>query len=70
MNTQCDKLLDYLQNHISITPKDAWNKLGIYRLSARVFDLRRLGYDIATNRKEVLDPFGEPKYVAEYRLRA
>lgn len=70
MNTQCDKLLDYLQNHISITPKDAWNKLGIYRLSARVFDLRRLGYDIVTNRKEVLDPFGEPKYVAEYRLRA
>lgn len=70
MNMQCDKLLNYLQNHAGITPKDAWNELGIYRLSARVFDLRRLGYDIVTFRKEVVDPFGDPKFVAEYRLRA
>ena len=38
--TQCDRLLNYLETHTAITPLDAWNELGIYRLGARVWDLR------------------------------
>jgi hypothetical protein len=28
-----------------------------------------MGYKITTNRKEIPNPYGEPSYVAEYRLR-
>lgn len=69
MTGQCGRLLDYLEDHVSITPSQAWKELGIYRLSARVFDLRSMGYDIETNRKEVFSPFGESTYIAEYRLK-
>jgi hypothetical protein len=66
--SQRQRLLDYLDEHHSITPKQAWSELGIYRLSARIFDLRRQGYDIRTNRKEIYSPFGESTYIAEYRM--
>ena len=33
--TQAERLLAYLQQHGSITPMQAWQELGIYRLAAR-----------------------------------
>lgn len=47
-NSQCSQLLRYLKRHGSITPLTALDTLGIYRLAARCYDLRRMGYDIKT----------------------
>jgi len=69
MTPQQTRLMDYLERHTGITPKQAWTELGIYRLSGRIFELRKMGYKITTNRKEIPSPYGEPSYVAEYRLR-
>ena len=68
-NSQADRLLNYLQTHAGITPDVAYTKLGIYRLSARVFDLRDKGYKILTTMIPVKSKFnGEEVYVARYSL--
>jgi hypothetical protein len=42
------RLINYLQTNTEINPLTAWQQLGIYRLSARVLDLRKEGYKIKT----------------------
>lgn len=47
--TQCQKILEYLQTHEEgITPIDALNEFGCFRLGARISDLRKQGYNIST----------------------
>lgn len=41
-----EKILHYLANNKTITQRDAMVKLGIGRLSARIYDLRQEKYDI------------------------
>lgn len=66
--TQCDRLLEYLKSHAYINPLQAWQELGIYRLSGRIYDLRHAGYDIESSDMTVLNQFGEKCTVASYRL--
>ena len=68
MKTQRERLLKHLRQFGTITPIEAWRDLGIYRLGARIHDLRRSGYLIEMRRKEVLNQFGEPCLVGEYTL--
>lgn len=65
---QKERLLEYLKTHVGIVPLEALRELGIYRLAARVADLRRDGYKIETIRREVITSHGEKSNVAEYRL--
>ena len=46
--TQCKLILEYMQSHGSITPLDALREFGCMRLSARILDLRKLGWNIRT----------------------
>ncbi len=66
--TQCERLKKWLLEHGEIDPLTAWAELGIYRLGARVYDLRRRGLNIVSLRKKVLNRFGEACEVALYRL--
>ena len=51
--SQKKQILRYLQTHRrGITPIDALEKFGCFRLSARISDLRELGYDIRTDREK------------------
>ena len=70
MQTQTDRLLAYLRANHEIDPLTAWRELGIYRLGARVFDLRSAGHSISSGRKSVENRFGESCNVALYRLDA
>lgn len=63
MKTQESEILRYLKKHRRIDPKTAWQQLGCYRLGARIFDLRRQGFNIAT----VMRYRGKTKW-AEYQL--
>lgn len=67
MQKQTDRLLEYLQEHRRINPLEAWRKLGIYRLGARVFDLRAAGHTIHSERVSVANQYGEKCRVASYR---
>lgn len=66
--SQETRLLEYLQTHTGIRPLEALNKLGIYRLSARIKDLRNHGHNIVTKKVEVKTAHGDTSRVAEYRL--
>jgi hypothetical protein len=65
--TQVKRLEDYLKDHGNIGPIEAWKNLGIYRLSARIFELRKItSLNINTKREVVKNTFDEPIYVARY----
>ena len=66
MLNQNYRLLDYLEQHGSIDPLRAWEILGIYRLAARINELRKMGEDIKTNMITVHNRFGEDIRVALY----
>ena len=65
--SQCARLLDRLERG-PITPMEAWNELGIYRLASRVKDLRDKGHVISGSRANVANRFGETCNVARYSL--
>lgn len=68
--TQCQRLEAYLKQHGQIDPLESWLKLGIYRLGARIHDLKRAGLNIETQRKKVKNQFGECCSVALYVFKA
>lgn len=65
-NFQNNRLLEYLKEHRSIDPLRAWEILGIYRLSARIFDLRLQGHNITSTKLEIHNRFNEKIKVALY----
>lgn len=67
--SQCDRLLKFLKTHKrGITTYQAFEVLGIHRISARVADLRERGYQIDTiMHHETVD--GMPKVWGQYVLR-
>jgi hypothetical protein len=65
---QTERLQEHLSMHKTITPLEAWTKLGIYRLSDTVFRLRKKGLAIETNLIDVENQFGETCHVAQYTL--
>lgn len=68
MQSQNERLKEYLQVNKTINPMQAWQILGIYRLSGRVLDLRKRGMNIITDDCEIKNRFGEDCTVALYRL--
>ena len=65
--SQQERLLERLRKG-PITPMEAWSELAIYRVGARVHQLRKDGYSIDTELVEVVNRYGEKCRVAEYRL--
>lgn len=63
------RVLEYLLEHGTITPMDALNNFGCYRLGARIFDLRRDGHRIDTEIVHDTYRFGEAMHYAKYTLR-
>ena len=61
--TQRDKILVTMERGHSITPREALDWFGCFRLGVRIFDLKRMGYNIAS-RLIVADG----KRFAEYHL--
>lgn len=62
------EILSYLQQHQTITPMEALKKFGCYRLRARVWDLRKEGYNISTTMIYGVDRNGNPSKYALYTL--
>lgn len=64
--TQSALILDHLKTGASITPIEALSRYGCFRLGARIYDLRKDGHTITTERYTT--PHGA--VVARYRLKA
>ena len=67
--TQNDEVLKHLQEKGPLTPLQALDLYRVFRLAARVDDLRRRGYGIATEMKRAVDKrTGRVKRYAVYHL--
>lgn len=66
--TQCQRILDYMIDHGSITQLQAQKKLGVMRLGARIFELRKNGHQISSEMVKVKNRYGEMCRVKRYRL--
>ena len=63
MNSQNKQILNHLESGKSITPIDALNLFGCFRLGARIHDLKSEGHDIKAEIKSI-----NGKRFAEYSL--
>lgn len=66
--TQCELVLNYIEEHGSITARQAY-KLGIMRLASRISDLKRAGFDIKSDTVKVKCRDGSVSYVSRYSMR-
>lgn len=66
--TQCDRVLKYMQDFGTITPLQALGDLGVMRLGARIWDLRRDGHRITRRMVSGKNRYGEIVSFAEYKL--
>ena len=67
--TQGERIIDYLKEFGSITWIEAYRDLGIARLGARIFDLKKSGYKIETETEVSKNRYGEPVHFARYYIR-
>lgn len=66
--TRETKVLKFIENFGSITPLEAWKYCGTSRLSAAIYNLKKMGYVFNTERVRVFVKDGSFAYVAKYSL--
>lgn len=66
--TQVQLILDYIDDFGSITPLEAIRDIGCYRLSARIADIKKLGYPVKTEIVSVKNRRGTHSNIARYSL--
>jgi len=71
MNHGANQVLKMLKRRkkAGLTAMDAVNKLGIYRLGARILDLRQAGHNIETVMEAGQNRYGHQVRYARYVLR-
>lgn len=62
------RIIKYMKEHGGITSQDAFTHLGITRLSARIKELREMGYNIKTLMIESTNRYGELVRYGLYKL--
>lgn len=68
MQTQNDMILRHLRAFGSISPKEALELYGCMRLGARIFELKRQGFDICAGRETARNRRGEKVTYARYYM--
>ena len=66
--TQCDRILQYLEDCGSITQLDAIADLGCMRLASRVSDIKKMGIPIRRRMVTGKNRYGEKTAYAEYYI--
>lgn len=65
IQSQGEQILSHLKSGQPLTPLEALQKFGCFRLGARIWDLKREGHDIRTELVDV----GDGKRVAQYQMK-
>ena len=66
--TQCERIIQYMDDFGSITAAEAVSDLGIFRLSARIHELSEAGYKISKDIVRTKNRYGDPVHFARYSL--
>lgn len=67
--TQKQKIVAYLDQYGEITQLEAYRDLSCWRLATRIFELKRDGYDIKSELREVPTRDGGKTKIAVYSWR-
>ena len=63
------RILDHLKKHRTLTSMEAFELYGITRLSARIKELREMGYNIVTLMVDDTNRYGEIVRYGKYVLK-
>lgn len=66
--TQNEMIIEYLKEHKTMTPIDAFYEIGCMKLATRIGELKREGYNIETKMENYVTWRGEKKRHARYIL--
>lgn len=66
---QCEKIVFYIQMFGSISSMEAFQDLGITRLSARIYELRNEGYQFDEKFETAKNRFGDSVSYKRYRFQ-
>lgn len=69
MITQVDRVLAYMRDFGSITQLEAFKDLGVMRLGARIYDLRRRGHTILSRQVSSKNRYGQTVFYSQYWLK-
>ena len=67
--TQTDRILRHMRDVGGITAAEAMSEYGIYRLAARIADLKAMGYDIDREMVSGKNRYGETTTFARYTIK-
>ena len=66
--TQCDRILQYIEENGSITQLDALREFGCMRLASRMCDIKKMGYHVKKEMETAKNRYGEPISYARYSI--
>ena len=65
---QCDRVLEYIKIHGSITSLEAIEQIGVARLASRICDLKKAGWNIEKKNETGEKKYGEKTRYARYTI--
>jgi hypothetical protein len=65
---QAQRVLEYIENHGSITQFQALGDIGVMRLASRISELKKKGYPIESKIVVVTNRYGEKCRIKQYSL--
>lgn len=66
--TQCERIVQYIEETGSITQLDALREFGCMRLASRISDLKKMGYPVTKKMEKAYNRYGEPISYARYTI--
>lgn len=66
--TQCERIIQYIEENGSITQLDALREFGCMRLASRMCDIKRMGYIVKNTMETSKNRYGEPIRYARYSI--
>lgn len=66
--SQCKKILQYIEENGSITQLDALREFGCMRLASRMSDLKKRGYPVEMRMETAKNRYGVPVRYARYSI--
>ena len=65
---QCDRVLEYIKIHGSITSLEAIEQIGVARLASRICDLKKAGWNIEKKNETGVNRNGKKTRYARYSI--
>lgn len=66
--TQCERILQYIEETGSITQLEALEQFGCMRLASRMCDIKRMGYNVTKRMEKKKNRYGDPISYARYTI--